>query len=65
MCMTVAEAQAHALGLLLAGYSPEEVELALEGRVQAPEPLTALTDPTNVLLTEVNEDGTSDSARTR
>jgi hypothetical protein len=60
--MTVAQAQAHALGLLLAGYTPEEVEEALEGRVK---PLTALTDPTNVLLQEVNEDGTADSARSR
>lgn len=57
--MTVAEAQAHALGLLLAGYSPEEVEEALVGRVPSPEPLTALTDPTNVWLVEVNEDGTA------
>lgn len=56
MYYTRAEAQAHALGLLLAGLSPEEVEQDLEGRLAEPEAATALTDPTNVLLEEVRDD---------
>lgn len=55
MCKTVAEAQAHALGLLLAGYSPEEVEQVLAGDLPAPLGRTALSDPTNVLLQEVSD----------
>jgi hypothetical protein len=64
MCETVAEVRAHALALLLRGYSPEEVEEALnrasylEGCVLDELPPTALSDPTNVLMQEVTEDGT-------
>lgn len=59
MCETVAEVRAHALALLLGGASPEEVE----GRLGKPgcilDPLTALSDPTNVLM-EVVDDGTAE-----
>lgn len=55
MCETVAEVQAHALGLLLAGYSPEEVEAILAGELPVPGELTALSDPTNVRLQEVSD----------
>lgn len=58
MCDTVAEAREHILGLLLRGYSPEEVEERLgqgNGCVLA---ATALTDPNNVLMVEVADDGT-------
>lgn len=58
-------ARRDALGLLLAGYSPEEVEQVLAGTLPHPDELTALSDPTNVLMQEVAEDGTSDSARPR
>jgi hypothetical protein len=47
------EARRYALGLLLAGLSPEEVEVRLEGRLVPARPLTALTDPTNVGMQEV------------
>lgn len=56
MCKTVAEAQAHALGLLLQGYSPEEVEDMLAAELTEPRGPTALTDPTNVLMVEVLDD---------
>jgi hypothetical protein len=57
MCETVAEAQAHVLRLLLGGMSPEEAEDRLAGTgCVLPEP-TALTDPTNVLMQEVTDDG--------
>lgn len=46
-------ARGYALGLLLAGYSPEEAEVHLEGRLVQQEPRTALSDPTNVLMKEV------------
>lgn len=58
MSDTVREAQARALGLLLAGYSPEEVEALLEAEATEPNAYTALTDPTNVLMQEVTDDGT-------
>jgi hypothetical protein len=57
--------QAHLLGLLLQGYSPEEVECMLEGALPWPDEPTALSDPSNVLMQEVNQDGTTDSARPR
>jgi hypothetical protein len=44
---------ADALGLLLGGYSPEEVERILEGTLPHPDDRTALSDPTNVLMQEV------------
>jgi hypothetical protein len=47
------EARRYALGLLLAGLSPEEAERRLEGRLVQQEAPTALTDPTNVLMKEV------------
>jgi len=47
------EARRYALGLLLAGLSPEQVETHLEGRLVQREALTALSDPNNVLLKEV------------
>ena len=53
MCETVEGAQAHALALLLRGYSPEEVEDALAPYVTEP---TSLSDPANVLLQEVSDD---------
>ncbi len=56
---------ADALGLLLGGYSPEEVERVLEGTLPHPDERTALSDPTNVLMQEVSTDGTTDSARPR
>lgn len=64
MCETVAEVRAHVLALLNRGYSPEEAEEALgrasylEGCVLDELPCTGLTDPTNVLMQEVTEDGT-------
>jgi hypothetical protein len=56
--------QAHILGLLLRGYSPEEVEAMLEGTLPWPGPPTALTDPTNVLMQEVTSDDASTRTRT-
>lgn len=47
------EARRFALGLLLAGLSPEQVEARLEGRLVQREAVTALSDPTNVLMKEV------------
>lgn len=47
-----------ALRLLGEGYTPEEVEQALEVRWQAQRGATALSDPTNVLMQEVTEDAT-------
>jgi hypothetical protein len=63
MCNTVAEVRAHVLALLLGGYSPEEVELALEGDQCILEGRTPLTDPTNVLLKEVAGDGSPQGSR--
>lgn len=63
MCRTVAEARAHALALLLAGFTPEEVEDLLEAGVTPEEARTALSDPTNVLMQEVNDDGPTDGTR--
>lgn len=65
--MTKANGRARrdALGLLLAGYTPEDVERVLEGTLPHPDERTALSDPTNVLMQEVSTDGTADSARTR
>jgi hypothetical protein len=48
---------ADALGLLTAGYTPEEVEQVLEGTLPWPGELTALSDPNNVLLEEVPDVG--------
>lgn len=50
MTEAIGRAQRNALGLLLAGYSPEEVEAILEGSLPYPEGYTALTDPNNVQL---------------
>ena len=47
------EARRYALGLLLAGLSPEQVETHLEGRLVQREAVTALSDLTNVELKEV------------
>jgi hypothetical protein len=44
-----------ALRLLNEGYTPEEVETALEVRWLAARPPTALTDPNNVLMQEVTK----------
>jgi hypothetical protein len=55
------EARRYTLGLLLSGLSPEEVEAHLEGRLVQQQAPTALTDPTNVLMKEVPECGSSDS----
>lgn len=46
-------ARGYVLGLLLTGYSPEEAEAMLEGRLVQQEAPTALTDPTNVMMKEV------------
>jgi DivIVA domain-containing protein len=64
MCSTVAEVRAHALALLLGGYSPEEVEEALDratGEGACALERTALTDPNNVLMVEVTDNGTRSS----
>lgn len=45
-----------ALRLLTEGYTPEEVEQALEVRQRAVRLPTALSDPTNVLMQEVHDD---------
>lgn len=58
MTEAVGRAQRDTLGLLLAGYTPEEVEAMLEGTLPYPDERTALSDPTNVLLEEVL-DGTA------
>lgn len=63
MCQTAAEARAHALALLLAGFTPEEVEDLLEAGVTPEEARTALTDPTNVLMQEVTDDGAPEGSR--
>jgi hypothetical protein len=57
MCQTVEEVRAHVLALLNRGYSPEEVEGILEGTPGCVLERTALTDPTNVLMQEVSDDG--------
>lgn len=60
MCQTVEEVRAHALALLLRGYSPEEVEAFLNQASYHEdcvlEQATPLSDPTNVLMQEVTED---------
>lgn len=56
---------ADALGLLMRGYTPEQVERVLAGNLPHPDEPTALSDPTNVLFQEVSTDGTTDSARSR
>lgn len=63
--MTTREGQARrdALGLLLAGYTPEEAEAVLEGTLPWPGELTALSDPTNVLLQEVTDSEPADDPR--
>lgn len=60
--MTIAGGQARrdALGLLLAGYTPEDVERVLEGTLPWPDKPTALSDQTNVLMQEVH-DGAADT----
>lgn len=62
MCETVAEVRAHVLALLNRGYSPEEVEVFLNRASYFEdcvlEEVTPLTDPANVLMQEVAEDGT-------
>lgn len=80
MTEAIGRAQRDALGLLLAGYTPEEVEDILTNDWCTGPPecdrwhvcerhavlrLTALSDPTNVLMQEVSNDGTADSARSR
>jgi len=60
MCQTVAEVRAHVLALLDRGYSPEECETMLEAAILTGGCIlraTALSDPTNVLMQEVTEDG--------
>ncbi len=57
MCTTVAEAREHVLGLLLRGMSPEEIEERMEPGFGCVLERTALTDPSNVLMTEVTSDG--------
>jgi hypothetical protein len=47
------EARRYALGLLRGGMSPEQAEAHLAGRLVQHGPLTALTDPSNVLMKEV------------
>jgi hypothetical protein len=47
---------ADVLRLLERGYSPEEAEQVLEGTLPWPDEPTALSDPTNVLMTEVTGD---------
>lgn len=44
------EARSYALGLLLAGLSPEQVETHLAGRLVQQEAPTALSDQTNALM---------------
>jgi hypothetical protein len=61
MCQTVEEARAHVLALLLLGYSPEEVEAKLEVPEACVLDHTALSDPTNVLMVEVTDNGTRSS----
>lgn len=65
MTEAAGRAQRNALGLLLAGYTPEEVERVLEGTLPHPDAPTALSDPNNVLMQEVSGDGTADSTRPR
>lgn len=64
--MTKANGRARrdALGLLLADYTPEQVEAILAGTLPHPDAPSALSDPNNVLL-EVVSDGTPDDARPR
>lgn len=57
MTEAIGRAQRDALGLLLAGYTPEQVERLLEGTLPHPDEPTALSDPTNVLMQEVHDDG--------
>jgi hypothetical protein len=59
------EARRYALGLLLAGLSPEEAERRLEGRLVQQEAPTALTDPTNVLMKEVGVTTRTNTSDTR
>lgn len=60
MCQTLAEVRAHALALLLRGFSPEQVEEMLDGDTGVClldyDGRTAFSDPTNVLMVEVTED---------
>lgn len=63
MCQTVAEARAHVLALLLRGYSPEDVEDRLAQGNGCVLEATALTDPTNVLMQEVTDDGAPEGSR--
>lgn len=61
MCQTAEEVRAHVLALLDRGYSPEQVEEML-GQASYFEDCvlgyTSVSDPTNVLMQEVTEDGT-------
>lgn len=65
MCKTVAEVRVHALALLLGGSTPEEVEATLEATADTQtcildyRPLTALTDPMNVMMVEVHDGATN------
>lgn len=61
MTYTEAEARRDLLGLLLAGYTPEEAEAWLAARVTTDLELTALTDPNNLVMQEVTSDGTRPS----
>lgn len=53
------EKAAYALRLLNQGFTPEEVEDILEAGVTPAGAHTALSDPTNVLMQEVIEDGSA------
>ncbi len=55
MCLTTTGAQAYALSLLLAGYTPEETEDRLEAARWCERPPTALSDQKNVLMQEVSD----------
>lgn len=57
---TQARRSSDALSLLQAGYSPEEVETILLTDLSACGSLTALSDPSNVLLQEVKHDDTGE-----
>jgi hypothetical protein len=67
MCNTVEEGRTHVLALLLRGRSPEQVEEIIDQAsgcvLEAVQPLTALTDPNNVLMQEVTEDGAAPRPR--
>lgn len=55
MTEAIGRAQRDALGLLLAGYTPEQIEDILAGDLPHPDEPTALSDPTNVLMKEVSD----------